>query len=70
MASDDERWPFEADGAPEYRPIERVDTLVECARCGAVVSGDVGGQSRHRIWHDNIDRRIERTRTALPQVYG
>jgi hypothetical protein len=41
----------------EYRPIDRIDTLVRCNRCGAVVEGDVVGQSIHNIWHDNEEDR-------------
>lgn len=65
-----ERWPFESDGAPEYAPVERLDTLVRCARCWAVIEGDVEAQDAHYIWHDNLERRIDAACTALPQVYG
>lgn len=45
---------------PRYVPLERVDTLVRCNRCGAVVEGDVAGQAIHDIWHDNEAQRIGR----------
>lgn len=44
---------------PPYTPVERVDVLVRCNRCGAVVDGNVLGQNQHDIWHSSFDRRIE-----------
>lgn len=48
------------DGLPYFVPVERTDTLVRCQRCGAVVEGDVTGQSQHHIWHENLDARVRR----------
>ena len=65
-----EAWPFQSDGAPEYQPVKRVDALVRCARCWAVVEGDVAAQSAHRIWHDALERRINRAGSQLPERYA
>ena len=65
-----EEWPFQSDGAPEYQPIERADTLVRCGRCGAVVEGDVAAQAMHRVWHNVLTRDIEHARNALPRRYA
>lgn len=45
---------------PHYIPLERIDILVRCNRCGSVVEGDVVGQNIHDIWHDNEAQRIGR----------
>lgn len=48
------------DGLPLYVPVERTDTLVRCQECGAVVEGDVVGQSQHNAWHRSLADQIER----------
>ena len=48
------------DGLPLYVPVERVDTLVRCQACGAVVEGDVVGQQQHNVWHRSLESKVRR----------
>jgi hypothetical protein len=67
----DEQWPFQSDGAPEYQPIGRVDALVRCGRCWAVIEGDAASQTAHRTWHSVLVRNVEAAaRPKLPQRYA
>lgn len=42
-----------------YIALDRNDTLAECHDCGAVVQGDVVGQTKHDLWHQELDQKIE-----------
>ena len=65
-----EDWPFQSDGVDEFAPLDRSANLAICARCGAIVVGDVAGQARHRVWHGVVARDIAAARTALPERFG
>lgn len=65
-----EDWPFQSDGRDEFVPLDRAAHLAVCARCGAIIVGDVGGQAIHRVWHVNLERRIDQAAHALPQRYA
>lgn len=49
-----------------FIPLTRTDTLIECQRCGAVVSGDVTGQNLHDIWHQTFEDKIADARRWRP----
>jgi hypothetical protein len=55
---------------PPYGQVERLDVLVRCNHCGAIVEGDVYGQSLHDSWHRSLEARLRQAATALAQVFG